>query len=64
MPSKLQWVLRIVDLLDIIALVVLSVISIKAYHERETYIVSGLYLVAEGLTSTVCDAEEAYQFSL
>ena len=62
MPSKLVWVLRIVDVLDIIALIVLSSLAIKVYLNRKDYILDDLFLVEEGLTSSDCDVEEAYRF--
>ena len=53
--------LRVIDLLDLTGLVILTIIAIKAYHERGTYYVNGLYLVREGFTAQDC--EDAYEFS-
>ena len=42
---------------------VLNSIAIKAYVERETYSVSGFFLVTDGTSHGECDPQEAYEFS-
>lgn len=63
MATKLQICLRVLDLADIIALIVLQVIAIKKYVERKDYTADNRYLVFPGTEYTDCDEEEAYEFT-
>ena len=61
MPSKLVWCLRVLDVADIVALIVLNSVAINVYIHRKDYIVDNRFLVEKGLTSSDCD-DEAFEF--
>ena len=48
-------------MVDLIALVVASAMSMHAFVQREEYEVSNLFLVEKGLTSSTCNSED-YKF--
>ncbi len=60
MPTKCQWILRVLDLIDIVALIVLTIIAISKYIARDKYSVDSNYLVGKDVSYTDCDPEEAY----